>query len=93
MRHRRPTAGAHLQQGADAASCRGLQLTGFYVGVNGGGGWGRTDWFFNVVGTTANHDSSGGLAGGQIGYNWQTGPWVFGVEADGDWANINGSTP
>jgi outer membrane immunogenic protein len=67
--------------------------TGFYVGVNGGGGWGRTDWFFNVVGTTANHDSSGGLAGGQIGYNWQTGPWVFGVEADGDWADINGSTP
>jgi outer membrane immunogenic protein len=66
--------------------------TGFYIGVNGGGGWGRTNWFFNVVGTTANHDTSGGLAGGQIGYNWQTGPWVFGVEADGDWANINGST-
>lgn len=68
--------------------------TGFYVGVNGGGGWGRTDWTFTAVGTTANHDTSGGLAGGQIGYNWQMGgPWVFGVEADGDWANIKGSTP
>jgi outer membrane immunogenic protein len=66
--------------------------TGLYIGVNGGGGWGRTDWYFNVVGTTANHDTSGGLAGGQIGYNWQANQWVFGVEADGDWANINGST-
>jgi len=66
--------------------------TGFYIGANGGGGWGRTDWQFNVVNTFANHHTSGGLAGGQIGYNWQTGAWVLGVEADGDWANIKGST-
>jgi outer membrane immunogenic protein len=66
--------------------------TGFYVGVNGGGGWGRTDWHFLVVDTFANHDTSGGMAGGQVGYNWQAGTWVFGVEADGDWANIRGST-
>ena len=35
--------------------------------------------------------SSGGLAGGQVGYNWQMANWVFGVEADGDWAGIKGS--
>ncbi len=66
--------------------------TGFYIGVNGGGGWGRTDEYFSPVGTYANHDISGAFAGGQIGYNWQAGAWVFGLEADGDWANIKGST-
>jgi outer membrane immunogenic protein len=29
--------------------------------------------------------------GGQIGYNWQAGPWVFGVEAQGNWANLSKS--
>ena len=42
-------------------------------------------------GIPTNHDPSGALAGGQIGYNWQTGSWVYGLEADGDWANIRGS--
>jgi outer membrane immunogenic protein len=67
---------------------------GFYIGVNGGGGWGRSNWAFTGVGTFTNHDISGGFAGGTIGYNWQMNPnWVFGLEADGDWANINGSAP
>jgi outer membrane immunogenic protein len=65
--------------------------TGFYIGINGGGGWGRTDFQFSNGTPNANHDISGGLAGGQIGYNWQSGAWVFGLEADGDWANIKGS--
>jgi outer membrane immunogenic protein len=66
--------------------------TGFYLGVNGGYGWGQTNWLFLPATTTANHSTSGGLAGGQIGYNWQAANWVFGLEADGDWANIKGST-
>jgi len=61
--------------------------TGFYLGVNGGGAWGRSFWDsagpFNV---------SGGLVGGTIGYNYQIGPWVLGVEGDGDWSNIRGGT-
>ncbi len=61
--------------------------TGFYIGVNGGGGWGRSDWT-----QTGNFDLSGGLVGGTAGYNWQTGPLVFGLEGDLDWSNINGST-
>lgn len=65
--------------------------TGFYIGVNGGGGWGRTEWLLSNAAANSNHDISGGLAGGQIGYNWQVGAWVFGLEADGDWANIRGS--
>jgi len=31
------------------------------------------------------------MVGGQIGYRWQSASWVFGVEAQGDWANFTGS--
>ncbi|HXT58911.1 MAG TPA: outer membrane protein [Pirellulales bacterium] len=61
--------------------------TGFYLGINGGGGWGTGNW--DSIGS---HDVSGGLVGGTIGYNWQTGPWVLGLEGDIDWADISGST-
>lgn len=66
--------------------------TGLYIGVNGGGGWGHTDWSYVVSGNTADHDTSGGVIGGTIGYNYQYRNWVFGIEGDVDWANINGST-
>jgi outer membrane immunogenic protein len=67
--------------------------TGFYIGVSGGGGWGQTDWQYisAPVSPNTNHDISGWLAGGQAGYNWQAGSWVFGLEADAHGANINGS--
>src|SRR5580698_1271119 len=61
--------------------------TGFYIGINGGGGWGNSAWD-----TTGGFDTSGGLVGGTIGYNWQLGTWVLGVEGDIDWADIKGST-
>ena len=61
--------------------------TGFYVGINGGGGWGNSAWD-----TTGGFDTSGGLVGGTVGYNWQMGTWVLGVEGDIDWADIKGST-
>jgi outer membrane immunogenic protein len=35
--------------------------------------------------------ATGGVAGGQIGYRWQNAGWVFGVEAQGDWADLRGS--
>ena len=38
------------------------------------------------------YDADGGVAGGQIGYRWQAGAWVFGLEAQGNWANLSGST-
>jgi outer membrane immunogenic protein len=69
--------------------------TGFYIGANGGGGWGRKCWdiaSFTVPFVPEGcHDVSGGVAGGQIGYRWQGGPWVFGLEAQGDWARLTGS--
>jgi outer membrane immunogenic protein len=64
--------------------------TGLYVGINGGGGFGHST-VSNAFGSTG-MDVSGGLVGGTLGYNYQTGPWVFGIEGDGDWSGIEGST-
>ena len=63
--------------------------TGLYAGINGGGGWGHS----NYSGTLASgSDLSGGLVGGTLGYNWQMGQVVFGVEGDMDWADLRGSS-
>jgi len=62
--------------------------TGLYIGINGGGGWGNSSWSSSHPG---DFDVSGGLIGGTIGYNWQSGPWVLGLEGDIDWSNIKGS--
>ncbi len=64
--------------------------TGFYVGINGGGGFGNSD-INNVFGSTG-LDVSGGLVGGTLGYNYQAGNIVFGIEGDGDWSGIQGSS-
>ena len=32
------------------------------------------------------------MLGGQLGYNWQTGPVVLGIETDADWMSVKGST-
>jgi outer membrane immunogenic protein len=66
--------------------------TGFYIGVNGGGGWGRSRFDFSPIGTTTgNYNVSGGLAGGTAGYNWQIGQWVVGAEGDIDWSGVRGT--
>jgi outer membrane immunogenic protein len=59
--------------------------SGFYVGLNAGYGWGTTDWNSSV--TAGSNSPSGGLFGGTIGFNGQTGAFVFGVEGDvaGNW--------
>jgi len=68
--------------------------TGFYIGANGGWGSSRKCWDFIdplIGGPEGCHDATGGTAGGQIGYRWQTGTWVFGLEAQGNWADFKGS--
>jgi len=64
--------------------------TGFYVGINGGGGFGHSNWS-NALGTNG-FNLSGAVVGGTVGYNYQMNQVVFGVEGDGDWSNIRGST-
>jgi outer membrane immunogenic protein len=69
--------------------------TGFYIGGNAGYGSSRNCWGrVPVAGTTIPdgcNSSSGGVVGGQLGYRWQMGPAVFGVEAQGDWASLRAS--
>ncbi|MGH6776999.1 MAG: outer membrane protein [Bradyrhizobium sp.] len=68
--------------------------SGFYVGINGGGGSAHTSWdFIPAVGPLASdgsHDATGGTLGGQIGYRWQMSNWVFGLEGQGNWADFSG---
>jgi outer membrane immunogenic protein len=61
--------------------------TGFYAGINGGYGFGRAKW----SGLPADFNVNGGMVGGQLGYNWQTGQLVLGVEGDGDWTALRGT--
>src|ERR1700761_370717 len=66
--------------------------SGFYVGINGGGAISRIDWNADGLGDEGNHNASGGTVGGQVGYRWQAmSSWVFGVEAQGNWANFKGN--
>jgi outer membrane immunogenic protein len=70
--------------------------SGFYIGLNGGGGSARKCWDFvtpagTFVGAEGCHSATGGTVGGQIGYRWQASNWVFGLEAQGNWANFKGS--
>ena len=58
---------------------------GFYIGINGGYGWGETKFDFF---TGDNAKPKGGLVGGHAGYNWQYGSVVGGLEADFDGADI-----
>ncbi len=68
---------------APATAAAVYNWTGFYLGANAGYGWGHSDEFAAVFGTRANFDISGGLAGGQVGYNWQAG--CMGVRRRGRW--------
>src|SRR5436305_333702 len=73
--------------------------SGLYIGLNGGGASSRECWTITsnagvALAPTPSegcHSATGGLVGGQVGYRWQNANWVFGVEAQGDWANLTGS--
>jgi outer membrane immunogenic protein len=68
---------------------------GFYIGGNGGWGETRNCWGLVPVGGAVIPNgclsASGGVIGGQLGYRWQSGGWVFGLEGQGDWANLSTS--
>jgi outer membrane immunogenic protein len=69
--------------------------TGFYIGLNGGAVWHRAefDGFDAASATsTASLTATGGTFGGQIGYNWQSRNFVYGLEADGNWVDAGGTT-
>ena len=75
--------------------------SGVYVGLNGGGGASRNCWDLRDDQTNSSygpysgregcHNATGATFGGQIGYRWQLANWVFGVEGQGNWADISGN--
>jgi outer membrane immunogenic protein len=81
--------------------------TGFYVGAHAGAGWGTTESSIDLAGLggglglgggvgsfpIAQNNKSGFLGGGQIGYNFQSGWAVFGVQADIAGLDVKGTTP
>ena len=65
--------------------------TGPYVGAFGGGAWGNSD--FSAPLSSGSLNTHGWLAGGTIGYNYQMGQVVLGIEGDAAWTDIHGSAP
>lgn len=64
--------------------------SGFYAGINGGGGWGNAS-VSGPLSTGGDFDTSGGVVGGTLGFNYQMGQIVYGLEGDIDWTNLKGS--
>jgi outer membrane immunogenic protein len=80
-----------------------LSWTGLYVGANLGGGWADTHWGGNYDAACApglllptcdvSDRSTSFVGGGQIGWRWQTGKFVFGVEGSADYARFHANSP
>jgi opacity protein-like surface antigen len=95
-------SGAPMPVKAPVAASAPMNWTGIYVGGHLGGGASDDHWSdpfgatitpsggTNIPGLGDTVHGTGPLAGGQVGANWQTGAWVFGVQADASWADIRG---
>lgn len=68
--------------------------SGPYVGLAGGGALGNSNQIdagpFGYGATTHGYGIDGGIFGGTAGYNFQTGPWVYGLDGDFSWINARG---
>ena len=67
--------------------------TGFYIGANLGGAWASGTLSDSFTGGSVSASSSGVIGGGQLGYNFQNGNFVFGAEwvLDGTSLDASGS--
>ncbi len=65
--------------------------SGLYIGGHLGYFWGRTRVEDNGVVAERNARTEGVIGGAMIGYNWQLGPAVFGVEGDVAWTKAHGT--
>jgi len=88
-----PTMAADLAPKAPAYKApppvRAVSWTGFYAGVNAGYAWTDSDWQMSTPTAVVTFRSGtlhpqGFIGGGQAGFNWQSGFWVWGIEADID---------
>jgi outer membrane immunogenic protein len=65
---------------------------GFYLGINGGYGFGSSNWTGGAA-PSGSFSTDGFLVGGTVGANYQMGAFVLGVEADDDYSWLGGSPP
>jgi len=97
------SAADYLEYGPTRAPAvyAGYDWSGFYVGANVGDALSRNCWsntvFLGVATVPSIAEGCSNAAeftvGGQIGYRWQSASWVFGVEAQGNWADLSASNP
>ena len=85
-----------LTSGANAADLivddPAYDWSGFYVGATAGYGWGESRHTDTGGTTTGDFDIEGFIGGATLGGNWQSGAFVFGVEGDVSFSDIDGST-
>jgi outer membrane immunogenic protein len=62
--------------------------TGFYVGLNGGYGFGKSNWDVPA----SSNSPQRALGGATVGYNLQTGTWLWGMEGDFDYSGMTGTS-
>lgn len=66
--------------------------TGMYVGLQAGYGWGTSRHTDSSNDTTGDFDTDGFIGGGTLGYNFQSGQVVWGVETDISFADVSGNS-
>ena len=64
---------------------------GFYLGGNIGGAWATSTLSDNLTSVSLDRDNTGFIGGVQVGYNFQVGNLVLGIEWDFDWTSIDTS--
>ena len=73
----------------DVVALPTFDWTGFYLGLNGGYAWGNSQWTGGAGDFTVS--PNGFMLGGTMGYNLQTGSFVWGLEGDLDYVDFNGT--
>lgn len=82
--------GASLKQTMAAPA---MNWAGGYIGAHGGYGRSQIVGVYKEVSDNGSWDidPKGFVGGGQLGWNWQNGAWVYGVEVDATWAGMDKS--
>ncbi len=83
----RPSEGGYKDGPAYAT----VNWSGFYVGLQGGYGWGNPDYLVPSTGFDHSWSAAGGVVGGMAGYNYQISNIVIGLQGEYNAANITGS--
>jgi outer membrane immunogenic protein len=69
---------------------------GIYYGINGGYGFGKSEWTdpnnISGLGSTGTFNTDGFVVGPTLGVNLQTDAFVFGIEGDFDWSGLDGKS-